>query len=183
MTTTERAICKICGDGHLAPRIKRNIVEYKGTRGELDAVYSVCDSCGSEQAASDQLRTNKRAMIKFRKVVDGLLIGNEVRAIREKLKLSQAVAALIFGGGPVAFSKYESDDVAQSEAMDKLIRLAAELPTAFEYLARQAGIEKAISMTQWETVQGLKPASTSQHRPKLKVIEHKVNDQVASYAA
>lgn len=141
MTTSDRAICRICGSGHLDSRVKKNMVEYKGVPGELDAVYSVCDGCGSEQAAGNQLRTNKRFMIKFKKTVDGLLTGKEVRAIREKLKLSQSDAALVFGGGPVAFSKYESDDVAQSEAMDKMIRLAAELPTAFEYLARQAGIE------------------------------------------
>jgi len=82
-----------------------------------------------------RLRTNKRAMIKFKKTVDGLLTGEQVRAVREKLKLSQSDAAKVFGGGPVAFSKYESDDVAQSEATDKMLRLASERPIAFEYLA------------------------------------------------
>ena len=40
----------------------------------------------------------------------------------------------------MAFSKYESDDVAQSEAMDKLLRLAETVPAAFEHLAEQAGL-------------------------------------------
>jgi len=135
MTTCARIVCRIRGDGHLDSRVKKNNVGYKGVESELDLMYSVCDVCGSEQAAGNQLRTNKRAMIKFKKTVDGLLTGEQVRAVREKLKLSQSDAAKVFGGGPVAFSKYESDDVAQSEATDKMLRLASELPIAFEYLA------------------------------------------------
>lgn len=127
-------ICPICGEGRLEPRIGKNAVEYRGRSAELEVAYSVCNACGSEQSDAAQLRANKRAMIAFRKRVDGLLTGAEVRALRERLGISQAEAARIFGGGPVAFSKYESDDVAQSEAMDKLLRLADALPAAFDYL-------------------------------------------------
>ncbi len=182
MTTSDRTTCRICGDGHLDARVKRNAVEYKGVQGELDAVYSVCDGCGSEQAAGNQLRTNKRAMIEFKKTVDGLLTGKEVRAIREKLKLSQSDAARVFGGGPVAFSKYESDDVAQSEAMDKLIRLAAELPPAFEYLVRQSGIKNAVVAEEWKTMTGFKP-TPAPRRPTLRVIQNMVSNEVPRYAA
>jgi HTH-type transcriptional regulator / antitoxin MqsA len=140
IATSDKVICAICGNGHLDSRVKKHVVEYRGAQHLLDVEYSICDGCGSEQAAGNQLRNNKRAMIRFKKTVDGLLTGKEVRAIRERLKLSQSEAARVFGGGPVAFSKYESDDVAQSEAMDKMIRLAGDLPSAFEYLAKQAGI-------------------------------------------
>ena len=95
-------------------------------------------SSGSEQSDAVQLRTNKRAIVAFKKQVDGLLTGAQVRAIRERLDINQAKAARIFGGGPVAFSKYESDDVAQSEAMDKLLRLAVELPAAFNQLTEKS---------------------------------------------
>jgi HTH-type transcriptional regulator / antitoxin MqsA len=137
--------CRICGDGQLELRSEKNSVEYNGISTELDLLYSVCDHCGSEQSSSQQLRNNKRAMVEFRKKSDELLTGKEIRAIREKLGLSQAQAALVFGGGPVAFSKYESDDVTQSEAMDKLIRLAAELSPAYEYLVQRAGLDKHVA--------------------------------------
>jgi len=127
-------VCPVCGEGHLEARCGKNPIEYKGVNSELDFLYSVCSSCGSEQSSARQLRTNKRAMIEFRKKVDGLLTGKQVRAIRTKLCLNQSDAAQVFGGGPVAFSKYESDDVTQSESMDKLIRLASDLPIAYEYL-------------------------------------------------
>ena len=133
-------ICPICGEGQLLSRVGKNAVEYKGHDAELDLHYCVCDTCGSEQTDAVQLRDNKRAMIAFKKQIDGLLSGAEVRALREQLGISQAEAAKIFGGGPVAFSKYESDDVAQSEAMDKLLRLVVAMPMALGYLRRRVGL-------------------------------------------
>ena len=85
-----------------------------------------------------QARDNKRRMVAFKKSVDGLLTGAEVRALRERLGLKQSDAARVFGGGVVAFSKYENDDVTQSEAMDKLMRLADRVPQARNMLFVEA---------------------------------------------
>ena len=133
--------CPICEEGYLDSRIDLNRVEYQGKHADLELHYSICDTCGSEQANMDQLRVNKRIMIAFRKSVDGLLPGSEVRKIRKSLKLTQREAARIFGGGPVAFSKYESDDIAQSEAMDKLLRVASNVPSTIEFLRKQADLK------------------------------------------
>jgi HTH-type transcriptional regulator/antitoxin MqsA len=167
MMKTSHDICPICGEGHLQHLTSKNCVDYKGHSTELDMQYSVCDACGSEQADSVQLRANKRAMMAFRKRVDGLLTGVEVRALRERLGIKQAEAACIFGGGPVAFSKYESDDVAQSEAMDKLLRLAAAVPDAFAHLAHVAGV-RLDETDQWTT--SGKMERIQQQRPALHVI-------------
>lgn len=133
--------CPICGEGHLSEQITKNTVTYKGKTAELDSFYVVCDVCGIEQADASHLRKNKRQMVAFRKSVDGLLSGSEVTTLRERLKLTKADAAKIFGGGPIAFSKYESDDVAQSEAMDKLLRLAQDI-YAFHALKEIAGLKE-----------------------------------------
>jgi HTH-type transcriptional regulator / antitoxin MqsA len=138
--TSRIEICPICGEGHLQPRINQEEVEYKGQKGMTPLYYSICDTCGSEQADAVQTRNNKRAMLAFKKTVDGLLTGTEIKALRIRLGINQTQAADIFGGGPVAFSKYENDDVMQSEAMDKLLRLAAEVPDVFKYLAQKADI-------------------------------------------
>lgn len=139
--TKQEEICPICGEGHLEHRVEKNSVEYNGQTALLDSQYSVCDLCGSEQASHNQTRNNKRAMVAFKKQVDGLLMGSELRALRLRLRITQRQAAAIFGGGPVAFSKYESDDVMQSEAMDKLLRLADKFPEALNYLAQKANVE------------------------------------------
>ncbi len=132
--------CPICEEGNLSEKVSKQRVDYKGRTAELDLHFSVCDSCGSEQADAGQVRMNKRSMTRFKKLVDGLLAGSEVRSVRQKLGLTQSDAAKIFGGGPVAFSKYEADDVAQSEAMDKLLRVVSEVSEAFDYLTKRAGL-------------------------------------------
>ena len=137
----ENKVCPICEEGVLTIREGRNETEYKGVNGSVRFFYEECNVCGSEQADAALSLKNKRLMIAFRKQADGLLTGAEVRALRERLQLKQSEAALVFGGGPTAFSKYESDDVTQSAAMDKLLRVADALPEAFRHLCKLAGQE------------------------------------------
>lgn len=59
--------CQICGEGSLQPQVARNPVEYKGEATELDLHFSLCDTCGSEQAGAAQIRDNKRLMLAFKK--------------------------------------------------------------------------------------------------------------------
>ena len=181
-------LCPICGEGRLHPKIEKNPVEYKGETTELAIHFSLCDACGSEQADAAQTRANKRLMIAFKKRVDGLLAGGEVRVLRDKLGLSQAEAAQVFGGGQVAFSKYEHDDVAQSEAMDKLLRLAAELPSAFDLLCRQAGLERVLAGERWQQAANWTaepPRPTEVKRSVLRVVSSSrpTAGQQARYAA
>jgi len=137
-------ICPICEEGNLKHIVEQNIAEYKGIEAPVALHYSECDACGSEQANAVDVRNNKRAMQAFKKEVDGLLTGAEIYATREYLGINQKQAANIFGGGKVAFSKYENDDVNQSDAMDRLIRVAKAVPAAFKWLAKNAG-EDAIA--------------------------------------
>lgn len=148
----DKNLCPLCGEGHLTDSKSLNRVEYKGTTADIDSFFSVCNVCGSEQANAQQLRNNKRAMIGFKKQVDGLLTGMEVRLIREQLKITQAQASMIFGGGPVAFAKYEADDVTQSEAMDKLLRVAKDSLDAFSIMAERVQISINNHRSIWRSV-------------------------------
>lgn len=185
---TQDSICPICGEGLLEARVDKNPVEYKGHSVELDVQYSVCDSCGSEQADAVQTRQNKRAMLAFKKTVDSLLTGAEIRLLRSRLGISQSQAAAIFGGGPVAFSKYESDDVAQSEAMDKLLRLADALPVAFKFLAQSAGVQLASQSAQIGGLHNYVPSNFGTEtdnpnvpRPQLKVVHSSTIQECVHY--
>ncbi|MDD5035599.1 MAG: type II toxin-antitoxin system MqsA family antitoxin [Methylococcaceae bacterium] len=180
-------LCPLCEEGHLHEHGEKTHVEYNGRTGAVDSLYSVCDACGAEQATAEQLRTNKRAMIAFKKAVDGLLTGAELRVLRERLGITQAQAAKIFGGGPVAFSKYESDDVMQSDAMDKLLRLADAIPAAFAKLARDAGIAVPSVDTHsggWEPVDWQTDRSgmaATRPTPHLQVVRSSVPDSPQHY--
>jgi HTH-type transcriptional regulator / antitoxin MqsA len=55
-----------------------------------------------------------------------------IRAIREVCGLSQQAAARVFGGGPKAFEKYETGEVAPSSSMTRLLLLAAKRPRLFQ---------------------------------------------------
>lgn len=166
----DKNLCPLCGEGHLTDSKSLNRVEYKGTTADIDSFFSVCNVCGSEQANAKQLRNNKRAMISFKKQVDGLLTGAQVKGIREQLGITQAEAALIFGGGPVAFSKYEADDVMQSEAMDKLLRVASDSRDAFSIMASRVGLGISSRTSVWQAVAVESSKTTSSAIYKSRII-------------
>lgn len=129
-------ICAICEQGILTAKVEKELQTYKSDSKELDLHYSKCDFCHSQTATTSQLRLNKREMIKFQKEVEGLLSGLDVKFIRSLLGLSIKEAGAIFGGGPVAFSKYENDDLIQSIPMDSALRLARSNPNGVKDLAK-----------------------------------------------
>lgn len=151
MNTEE--LCPICGEGHVTDHMDQVESEYKGHKTMLPLHYQMCDSCHSDFAGAKESKLNKRAVLAFRKSVDGLLTGTEICALRDKYKLTQNQAAKLFGGGPVAFSKYENDDVSQSESMDTLLRLVRRSETAFWELVEEKNMtaefskEKQLSVT------------------------------------
>lgn len=135
-----KELCPICGEGHVTDHVEQVESEYKGHKKLLPMHYRLCDACHSDFAGAAEGKLNKRAIMAFRKSVDGLLTGAEIAALRAKYQLTQAQAAKLFGGGPVAFSKYENDDVAQSEAMDTLLRLVRRSEAAFWELVDERGM-------------------------------------------
>ncbi|MDD2846399.1 MAG: type II toxin-antitoxin system MqsA family antitoxin [Rhodoferax sp.] len=137
----ERAVCSICAEGHVTPHVRELETEYKGTKAKLPVHYQLCDTCSSDYVGAAESKLNKRVVMAFRKQLDGLLTGEEITALRKHYKMTQGQAARMFGGGPVAFSKYENDDVAQSEAMDTLLRLVRRSTDAFWALAEEKGME------------------------------------------
>lgn len=134
-------LCPICGEGYVTASVQMVEYEYKGHRAELPSHYKQCDTCTSDFAGMAESKQNKRIVMAFRKQVEGLLTGDEITALRKQYQLTQAQAAKLFGGGPVAFSKYENDDVAQSEAMDTLLRLIRRSPAAFWALVEEKGLQ------------------------------------------
>lgn len=133
----DKELCPICGEGHVTDHVDQVESEYKGTTAMLPMHYQICDTCHSDFAGAAEGKKNKRAIMAFRKSVDGLLTGAEIVALRKKYRLTQDQAAKLFGGGPVAFSKYENDDVSQSESMDSLLRLVRRSEAAFWELVEE----------------------------------------------
>jgi HTH-type transcriptional regulator / antitoxin MqsA len=154
-----KELCPICGEGHVTDHVDQFESEYKGQKAWLPLHYQLCDVCTSDFAGTKESKLNKRAVLAFRKSVDGLLTGDEICALRSKYKLTQTQAANLFGGGPVAFSKYENDDVAHSEAMDTLLRLVRRSEVAFWELVDEKDMAQELLPT--KTIREIvKPAQT-----------------------
>lgn len=136
----DSALCPICGIGHASEQVEQVESHYKGLSTQLPVYMLACDHCGSETAGAAETKKSRRALIAWRKQVDGLLTGAQIIALRQQLRLTQSQAARLFGGGPVAFSKYENDDVAQSESMDTLLRLVLRSREAFDALLEERGM-------------------------------------------
>tara|TARA_R110000850_G_scaffold162437_4_gene287320 strand:+ start:4500 stop:5033 length:534 start_codon:yes stop_codon:yes gene_type:complete len=172
-------ICPICESGQLHARSEWIDVEHMGKHSRIESHFLSCDGCGSEQAGTKEARDNKRAMTAFKKQAQGLLTGAEVLALRKHWQLSQQDAARIFGGGPVAFSKYESDDVMQSDAMDKLLRVADQVPAALEKLKADAGV-KSREVSLWENIATIN-FSPFARKAKTEVIQSHEIEREACY--
>lgn len=157
-------VCNLCGEGHVIAQNELVENEYKGQTKQLPQRFKFCAHCGSDFVGAVEAKFNKRAIIAWRKQVDGLLTGAEISDLRIQYGLTQGQAASLFGGGPVAFSKYENDDVAQSEAMDTLLRLVRASPEAFRALLEQKGMEAHMGQAVKSSKPTLTRVDTSHYR-------------------
>jgi len=135
-------ICPVCEEGHLNESTFTDDFKHGDSTVHVENLECfVCDSCGADPVFKDQVRRNHLRVTDAKRKFDGLLLGEEIKSIRLHIGLSQSDAALLFGGGANAFSKYERGDVIQSKSMDKLIRLASKSPVTFYELSVLAGIQ------------------------------------------
>jgi HTH-type transcriptional regulator/antitoxin MqsA len=138
-------ICPVCEEGHLHEATFADDFKHGDSTIHVEGLECfVCKSCGADPVFKDQIRRNHLRVADAKRSVDGLLIGEQIKAIRAEHGLSQSDAAELFGGGANAFSKYERGDVIQSKSMDKLLRLASKYPLIVLELGELAGIQTAI---------------------------------------
>lgn len=124
--------CPKCGSTDVAARTYGDTVDFRNLEFDVEGLLdSKCQQCGYVWATHEQ-DTQNHALIRGGYAAErdrlraqqGLLSGLEIAQIREQLKLNQREAAALFGGGYNAFNKYESGEVLQSFAMDRLLRLS-----------------------------------------------------------
>ena len=104
-----------------------------------------------------------------KKQYDELLSGHEIRKIREDLGIDQSEAYRLFGGGPTAFSKYENNDVIQSESMDTLLRLVHMSKLTFENLKHLRVVQHKNKRANFKIVGNTDYANTDANRALYEV--------------
>jgi HTH-type transcriptional regulator / antitoxin MqsA len=91
---------------------------------------------GEGLVVGDDMEVVDHALVELKAETQGVLKPSEVRAVRQRLKLSQRKAGELLGGGPRAFQKYESGEVLVSRPMTQLLRLLDRDPKRLQELNR-----------------------------------------------
>ena len=139
MTIDTQQTCPMCEEGLLVPFDREETLNIRGgPEISVSLEYSRCSACESELTTPTQTKSNQKRIADARRQKEGLLTGEQIKALREMFSLTQGDASDLFGGGPNAFSKYERGVVTQSVPMDRLMRIAAEVPQVFSVLAKIA---------------------------------------------
>jgi HTH-type transcriptional regulator / antitoxin MqsA len=131
--------CPTCGTGKLVAAVRDVPYTYKGKNTVIKSVKGqFCDNPKCREVVMDMgesIRTSKE-MLAFNKKVNSELTPIDLLThVREQLKLTQQQAAEVFGGGPNAFSRYESGKTKPPVALVKLFKVLKKHPDLFEEIA------------------------------------------------
>jgi len=137
---TQPRYCLQCDDGTVLVRSVRDVA------GDIDGVpYFVervsgwhCPVCGEIEFAQDDdsaLRVSEAIWAAGARAREGR--AQALRATRKKLKLSQAEAGRLFGGGASAFSEYERGKTQPHKSTVLLLRLLDRHPELLRELTRE----------------------------------------------
>ena len=144
--------CLICEVGKLIPARRTETLHYKNRVLNVQGFWvSDCELCGACLVTPSQAKANQRMMADAERQADGALVGDEIKAVRDLMGLNRGEASKVFGGGPNAFSKYERGEIHPSEAVNKLLLLARDIPAVRSKLLINAGF--VLRLKQPRTVQ------------------------------
>lgn len=138
-----------CHCGNTSPEIRHEarVITFAGNEYPVVEEYYYCKNCSHEWVSPAQLKESLAQVTAIKRRAQGFLAPQDIKALRERHGLTQKQAAIIFGGGDNAFSKYERGEIYPSAAMDKLMCLFDTIPEVKKRLIQQSDlsdIEKAI---------------------------------------
>jgi HTH-type transcriptional regulator/antitoxin MqsA len=131
--------CPTCETGKLVEAVRDVPYVYKGKKTVIKAVKGrFCDNPKCREVVmelGESVRTSKE-MLAFNKKVNAELTPIDLLTqVREQFKLTQQQAAKVFGGGPNAFSRYESGKTKPPVALVKLFKVLNKHPDLFKEIA------------------------------------------------
>jgi HTH-type transcriptional regulator / antitoxin MqsA len=131
-------VCGSCGASGAVPFKGETFrISHKGLSAEVKSLSGRrCSSC--EEIEFDRRSAKRYAAAGDRLVLEARAAErSEIRRIRRKLGLSQAMAARLTGGGHNAFSRYERGEAAPLPAVMNLFRLLDRHPGLLKELTER----------------------------------------------
>jgi putative zinc finger/helix-turn-helix YgiT family protein len=102
------------------------------------ATHLRCPKCHEVVLRLGQARELRERALEVYRARYGLLSAIEIRAVRERYRLTQAQLARLLRLGNNTISRWEAGRNVQTAAMDVLLRLIRDIPESLKYLRRHA---------------------------------------------
>src|SRR5690348_7097404 len=118
-------ICHECNSGTLAAQPVSLTGERHGEKFTVTTPGLACDHCGYQTIANSQSGDFTRAVSDAYRAEHGLLTGDEIRNLRNRLGMNQVQFADYLGVGSSSVKRWESGQI-QEKAMDELVRLKTD---------------------------------------------------------
>lgn len=126
--------CPVCGYEELHTVTRDLPYSYRGETVVIKGLSGqYCSSCQEMILEGQDLQRFSDEAAAWNRQVNAAVIDPAfVSAIRKKLKLTQKEASKIFGGGPNAFSRYETGKALPPPSLVQLLRLLDNHPALLE---------------------------------------------------
>lgn len=148
--------CSACRQGHLQAATRTRTYSPRGQDVAVELLTSRCDQCGVESTRAAQHQQNLERLALRKQQYGGLLLGEEILALRKRYGLTQQDASKVFGKGKIAFSRYENETTYPDDSTTLLLQLAIDKPEVMKALADKAGIVLPLWAERCEDEQRLK---------------------------
>ena len=141
MTERLKPTCPNCDSTRLKPVTFKETFAPRGQQVVVTLLGMKCQACGHEAGTWDQHDENLKRLAARKAAYGGLLMGEEIVALRQRYGLTQQAAAKIFGKGKIAFSRYENEASYPDDGTTLMLQAAIEMPVFIKWLADRAGVE------------------------------------------
>jgi HTH-type transcriptional regulator/antitoxin MqsA len=135
--------CPICDSATELVRSPREI-KIGQRRVVVDDERMRCRECGEEFYLPGQLDATARRAAEQVRREEGLLFPDEIKAIRQRLGMTQAEFEQLLATGPKTVVRWERGTVCQSTTADRLMRLVDVSALNVEYLRDLHGLPESV---------------------------------------
>jgi putative zinc finger/helix-turn-helix YgiT family protein len=125
--------CAICG-GKLNNVKEQKSARYRGEIVSVQREIMRCDTCGEVYLSPQQSDAHVRAVKNEVRRKEGLLSPERIKAIRNKLNLSQVELENVLGTGAKVVVRWENGKVIQNSGQDNILRLLEREPSLLDDL-------------------------------------------------
>lgn len=132
--------CALCGGA--VPRVRTELtMPFPGREpAVVSRVLQKCTDCGECYLSPNELDAVQRAAADVVRAREGLLAPEEILAIRQSMRLSQAAFERLIGAGAKTVVRWERGTIFQSKVTDTLMRVLQQVPEARSYLSKRSTV-------------------------------------------